>query len=175
MKKILKKRKIPKKRKAVKKVIRKKKARKVAVRRRPKEKRPLIAKTLPPSEAVIANLLEKASLRGFVTENELLHTFAEAEDYLRVYENFLDDIERKGIQIVETGEMVLGKRKEQKEQMQKLGLAGAEKNTPSFRSFRPIPSRCISGKSEKSRFSRARKKSPWPNGKRKTTKRPNGA
>lgn len=111
--------------KAVKKVVRKKVLK--STKRRTKEKRPEIVKTAAPSEEVLAGLLDKASLRGFITENELLYAFPEVEDYLRVYENFIDSIERKGIQIVETGEMILGRKKEQKETMQKLGIGTADK------------------------------------------------
>jgi len=129
------KRKVIKKRKAVKKIIRQK-ARKAA-RRHPKGKKPrrrlsggkpAMAKvSLPPPET-IQNLLDKAALRGFLTENELLYTFPAVEDYLRVYEDFLDTIERQGIQIVETGEMILGRKKEQKEMLAKLGIAEGKKH-----------------------------------------------
>lgn len=47
-------------------------------------------------------LMEKGRKRGFVTEEELLHTFDRIEKYLDDYETFLDTLEEKGIQIIES-------------------------------------------------------------------------
>ncbi len=57
-------------------------------------------------------LIAKARGRGFVTENELLYTFVDLEDYLKEYDRFLDSIENLGIQIKESKEGILEKKEE---------------------------------------------------------------
>ncbi|KKT68777.1 MAG: YD repeat protein, partial [Candidatus Uhrbacteria bacterium GW2011_GWF2_44_350] len=66
----------------------------------------------PPSEDEIEKLLQRGQNRGFVTENEILMTFSEVEDYLTQYEDFLDKLERIGIHFVEMKEGILGQRKQ---------------------------------------------------------------
>ena len=56
--------------------------------------------------------MNKGRQRGFITESEILHTFPEVEDYLDVYNSFLDVIDHVGFQVIETREGFLGKRKE---------------------------------------------------------------
>ncbi|MBI2552554.1 sigma-70 family RNA polymerase sigma factor [Candidatus Uhrbacteria bacterium] len=70
-------------------------------------------KVLPPSEAVIAHAVAKARLRGFITETELLYVFTDLEEYLAVYEAFLDRLDEQGIIVVETRESLLGARPQQ--------------------------------------------------------------
>ncbi len=69
-----------------------------------------------PSTDTLAALLRKARSRGFMTETELLYTFAEVEEYLDVFEGFVDELEAHGIRIVETkgGILDLGITKEEK-------------------------------------------------------------
>src|SRR3989344_3110091 len=74
--------------------------------------RPKVGKTNPPTEAQIAELIKKGRLRGFITENEIFYVFRELEDYLDVYEAFLDQVEKIGIQIIEMKEGLLGRRAE---------------------------------------------------------------
>jgi RNA polymerase primary sigma factor len=105
--------------KSAKKVLKKKVVRRVSAR--PK-KAPLAMKAPPPSEETLKEFFEKAQMRGFVTETEFLHIFPEVEDYLKVYESFLDKIEAAGIAIVETTEEFLGRKKEFKETLEKLGV-----------------------------------------------------
>ena len=120
-----KKKSVKKLKKSVKKVFHKKISK--PARRHGKEKKSEVVKAAAPSDEILAGLLDKASLRGFITENELLYTFPEVEDYLKAYEDFIDSVERKGIIVVETGEMILGRKKEQKETMQKLGIGASDK------------------------------------------------
>jgi len=54
-------------------------------------------------------LFNKGRQRGFVTENELLFTFQRLEKYLPEYEEFLNKIDRSGIQIIESGDGFLEK------------------------------------------------------------------
>jgi RNA polymerase primary sigma factor len=53
-----------------------------------------------PNEKEIALLLFKIRLRGFVTEEELLYTFSEVEEYVERFEEFFDEIDLLGIHIV---------------------------------------------------------------------------
>src|SRR3989344_4953926 len=46
-------------------------------------------------------LLEKGRSRGFVTENEVIYTFPEVEEYVDEYEKFLVRLEDTGIGIIE--------------------------------------------------------------------------
>jgi len=54
-----------------------------------------------PSEDQIKILLSKGRLRGFLTETEILHLFANVEDYVYEYELFLEALQDNGIQIIE--------------------------------------------------------------------------
>ncbi|MBI2482669.1 sigma-70 family RNA polymerase sigma factor [Candidatus Uhrbacteria bacterium] len=57
-------------------------------------------------------LYQKGQVRGFVTEMEILYAFAEFEEYLEFLEDVLDTLQDRGVQIVETGGEMLGKREE---------------------------------------------------------------
>lgn len=58
-------------------------------------------------------LTKKGWERGFITEDELLYTFDRLEKYLDEYETFLDMLETKGIQIMESRRKLLSKPKEE--------------------------------------------------------------
>jgi RNA polymerase primary sigma factor len=68
-----------------------------------KEKKPAVEIVIlpKPTEEQIKNLLTKGRLRGFLTETEILHLFANIEDYVFDYELFLEQLQDNGIQIVE--------------------------------------------------------------------------
>jgi len=70
------------------------------------------APPVEPPLAAMALLTQKGKTRNFVTETELLYAFGELEEHITVFEDFLDELTRLGIQVVETGEGVLGKRAE---------------------------------------------------------------
>ncbi len=74
--------------------------------KKPKRKRHLF-----PEEAV-AELLRRGRMRGFITENEIVYAFPYLASYLKKYEKFLDEIEKTGIEIKESEEKFLGKKKE---------------------------------------------------------------
>ncbi len=93
----------------------------------PKIRRPRLVRAAPPSVENIESLLHKGRIRGFLTEAEILYTFPEVEDYLSLYNNFLDFVDRAGLQIVESREGVLGKRKEHEELLKKIGAAESKK------------------------------------------------
>src|SRR3989338_10639495 len=62
-------------------------------------KQPLVRapKAKPPSQEIIDRLMKKGQSRGFITENEVLFTFSDVEDYLPIFEDFFDLMEKGGI------------------------------------------------------------------------------
>jgi RNA polymerase primary sigma factor len=84
-------------------------------------------KAAPPPQEAIDSLIEKGKQRGFLTEAEILYVFPEVEDYLPIYDSFLDVVDRIGFQVIETREGFLGKRKEHETMMKKVGAASAHK------------------------------------------------
>jgi RNA polymerase primary sigma factor len=91
--------------KPVRKLVRKKKAHVHKVE--PKARPVLTASHLAPSvspeqvEQLLKKLLEKAYGRGFVTEDEILHTFPNLEDNVEMLEKLMDDLEGRGVEIVD--------------------------------------------------------------------------
>ncbi|PIT94091.1 RNA polymerase sigma factor RpoD, partial [Candidatus Falkowbacteria bacterium CG10_big_fil_rev_8_21_14_0_10_43_11] len=53
-----------------------------------------------PTDEELANLISKGRTRDFLTEEEVLYVFKDVEDYLGAFEDFLDQIELNGIQII---------------------------------------------------------------------------
>lgn len=84
-------------------------------------------KATPPTQEVIDKLFEKSRSRAFLTENEVLYAFPEVEDYIDLYEAFIDRLDAAGIGIVEQKEGILGRQKERQEIMQNLHSAGDER------------------------------------------------
>jgi len=84
------------------------------------EKKTPYKKTPPPTVEQIDRLYEKARNRSFLTENEVLYAFPEVEDYIDVYEAFLDRMEAAGIAIIEQKEGILGRQKERRQILQDL-------------------------------------------------------
>lgn len=68
-------------------------------------------KGTPPSDEVLENLLERGMRRGFLTENEVIFTFSELEDYVDVLEDFLEAVDAKGLHFIEMKEGFLGQEK----------------------------------------------------------------
>ncbi len=83
----------------------------------------------PPEEAVV-KLLKKGQTRGFITETEILHTFPEVEDYLSIYESFLDRVDEMGLQIIEMKEGVLGRHEDREAALGKLRLVRGSEEKP---------------------------------------------
>ena len=70
------------------------------------------SRELPPDEEEIKKLIGKARMRGFITEEEALRTFASVEDYLDIFEEFLDELDSLGIKIVEVKGGALAKKED---------------------------------------------------------------
>ncbi|MBI4598784.1 sigma-70 family RNA polymerase sigma factor [Candidatus Uhrbacteria bacterium] len=79
-------------------------------------------KAQPPSAEKIERLVQRGQMRGFVTENEILFGLPDLEDYLYVYEDLLDQLERLGIHLVEMKEGILGQRKEHENVMHSIRM-----------------------------------------------------
>jgi len=115
---------------AVKKSVVKKVAKKAGIKTTKKNiatankvaKRVVYAKAVPPAPELVEKLIRKGQTRGFVTETEVLYTFPEIEDYIVVYENFLDELDLAGLQVMETKEGVLGRGKELQDAMTKIRI-----------------------------------------------------
>src|SRR3989339_414935 len=115
---------------AVKKSVVKKVAKKAGVKTTKKNiatinkvaKRVVYAKAVPPAPELVEKLIRKGQTRGFVTETEVLYAFPEIEDYIVVYENFLDELDLAGLQVMETKEGVLGRGKELQDAMTKIRI-----------------------------------------------------
>lgn len=54
-----------------------------------------------PTEETLKIILEKGRSRGFLTEDEILYYFPELEEYEERFEDFLDEVEEHGLQIIE--------------------------------------------------------------------------
>jgi RNA polymerase primary sigma factor len=54
----------------------------------------------------VAGLIAKGKQRGFITTPEILHTFPRLEGNIRGLENFLDEMDRKGIEIKEPKDLL---------------------------------------------------------------------
>jgi RNA polymerase primary sigma factor len=80
-------------------------------------------KAEPPTQEALDKLFEKARTRNFLTENEILYSFPEIEDYIPVYEAFIDRLDAAGVSIVEMKEGILGREKERHEVMTSLHSA----------------------------------------------------
>jgi RNA polymerase primary sigma factor len=88
-----------------------------------KPQKQVYIKAEPPSQEALDKLFEKARTRNFLTENEILYSFPEIEDYIPVYEAFIDRLDAAGVGIVEMKEGILGREKERHEVMTSLHSA----------------------------------------------------
>jgi len=69
-------------------------------------------KAVPPATELIDTLLAKGRSRGFVTETEILHAFPDLEEYVPLFESFMDKVDAIGLKIVEMKEGILGRKEE---------------------------------------------------------------
>lgn len=86
-------------------------------------KMPPYVKSAPPAQTTLDKFFDKARSRGFVTENEIIYVFPEVEDYIDVYEAFIDRLDAAGITLVEQKEGMLGRTTEREAQLKSLHSA----------------------------------------------------
>ncbi|MCR4278639.1 MAG: sigma-70 family RNA polymerase sigma factor [bacterium] len=91
------------------------------------EKKVAYKRADPPSQTSLDQLFDKARTRGFLTENEVLFAFPDIEDYISVYEQFVDRLDSAGVGIVEIKEGILGREKERHTIMETLHSASDER------------------------------------------------
>ena len=89
-------------------------------------------KSSPPESESIKRLIDKGKMRGFINEQEVALLFTDVEDYVDIYEDFLDEFDSLGIQIVEVKGGMLGKREDREKILSKVGItaAGAKMEVP---------------------------------------------
>lgn len=83
-------------------------------------------KAIAPSEEQVKRLTSKGKQRGFITEQEILHTFPEVEDYLSDFYNFLDMLDLAAVQVLEYNDGLLSE-KEGREQILTQAGFGVDK------------------------------------------------
>ena len=127
------KKKIAKPKKQVKKVVKKtvkkaqKQTKKKIVSRKPKrvirrKKRTPRKVTKLPTWQEIDRLVHKGRSRGFITETEVVYIFGEVENYLDLYEDFLDILEKQGINLISIEGGILDKKENKDEILKKVGI-----------------------------------------------------
>jgi RNA polymerase primary sigma factor len=84
-------------------------------------------KVIKPTEEKINQLLQKGRSRGFITEQEILYAFPEVEEYLDLYEDFLDNVDKIGIKVIELKGGVLITDKEKSDVLEKIGVTKEKK------------------------------------------------
>lgn len=94
--------------KKVKKLVKGKKVLKVGKDKKKKDKPPALYTPVIFPQEMADLLLKKGRGRSFLTENEIVFTFKDLEDYIEAYELWLSAVEDNGIQIVAIDEGVLG-------------------------------------------------------------------
>ncbi|MBI2485030.1 sigma-70 family RNA polymerase sigma factor [Candidatus Uhrbacteria bacterium] len=87
---------------------------------KPSPKRERYVPVPAPMPAQVERLLSKGHMRGFVTEQEVLFVFPNLEDYLPLYEEFLDRLDREGVVLVEMKEGILGRQTDRDDVYQKI-------------------------------------------------------
>jgi len=85
-----------------------------------------------PDEKVIQAILRGGKTRGFVTESEVLHALPEVEEYIDRYEEFLNELDNSGIQLVETEGGILDRAMSSDDTLERLGLKAQNKKRIDF-------------------------------------------
>ncbi|KPJ84938.1 hypothetical protein AMJ57_05010 [Parcubacteria bacterium SG8_24] len=84
-------------------------------------------KAAPPTEEAVNQLAARGRMRGFLTEREVLRTFADLEEYTDLFEDFLAQLDSIGINIVEMKEGILGRQQEREGLLQDIRLSKEKK------------------------------------------------
>jgi len=80
-----------------------------------------------PTDEQLANLIRKGRSRDFVTEREILQVFPEVEEYLTLFEEFLEQLEINGVQVVEVKSGILTNDEERSDILAKIGITKDKK------------------------------------------------
>jgi RNA polymerase primary sigma factor len=91
-----------------------------------KENNTVVINPVKPNE--VKDLLGSGKLRGFITEAELLKVFPYAEEYLDIYDEFLDELDMAAIQVIENSQTGLLKRNRDQKTKQVERVLKKDKN-----------------------------------------------
>lgn len=80
-----------------------------------------------PDMALMNMLVQKGRTRAFVTEGEILKVFPEVEEYLDLYEEFMDRLEYNGVSVVDGGGSLLTKPAARDQILNSIGISTKEK------------------------------------------------
>ncbi len=75
-----------------------------------------------PLKSEVINLIKKGRTRGFVTEEEVLSVFPEVEEYIGQYDEFLDELDKQGVQALETEGSILEMAEKKDDIFKRAGL-----------------------------------------------------
>lgn len=81
--------------------VKKAPTKKISTKKQKKALQEVIIPAEFPNEQVLRVVLEKGRSRSFLTEDEILHYFSELEEYGERFEDFLDELDDYGVQIIE--------------------------------------------------------------------------
>lgn len=98
--------------------------------RRQEVSREVRKKVIPPSKETIKNLIDKGKLRGFLTEEEVLRAFGDVENWIGDFEEFLDELDHLGLQLVEVRGGMLGKKEDRQKILSKVGMTADSRSIP---------------------------------------------
>jgi len=116
-----------KKHSAVRKLQKKAKRKKNRRHKKSKNAIKIKKKAEKPSDEAMDQLLQKGRSRDFITVQEILKVFPEIEEYIDIFENFLNRIEENGIQVVELKGGILSQAKQKEELLDKIGISKDKK------------------------------------------------
>ncbi|HBV33498.1 TPA: RNA polymerase sigma factor RpoD [Patescibacteria group bacterium] len=97
------------------------------IRRAAKSGRRARVAAVLPKQDDLAKLLSKARVRGFVTEDELLSLFFEVEEYQATFDEFLDDLDQAGVQVIETDGGILDMPEKSAKLLTRAGVSSEKK------------------------------------------------
>ncbi|HWQ99373.1 MAG TPA: sigma-70 family RNA polymerase sigma factor [Candidatus Methylomirabilis sp.] len=86
-------------------------------------KKPAYVKVPPPAAETLDKLFDKARTRNFITDQELIYAFPYIEDYIPVYESFIDRLDAAGVGVIEQKEGILGRQPERHDILTKMHSA----------------------------------------------------
>ena len=116
----------PLKKRAVKSIKKSAKAKKIKKSYVAPKPRATVKFTLP-DVLEIKKMIQRGRSRGFITEPEVLGVFPEVEEYLDLYDEFLDDLEKQSVQVLETEGGILDMAEKKGELLQRAGLSADKK------------------------------------------------
>lgn len=96
---------------------------KIVKRKEIKKRKTPYVKVAPPSQETLDKLFEKAKARNFITDQETSFAFPYVEDYISVYESFIDRLDAHGIKIIEQKEGLLGRTQERHDILEEMHSA----------------------------------------------------